>query len=83
MGAAVKVGIIGCGNIFPQYIRGCRAFEILDVVACADADLSRAQARAEEFGGGLRACSVDELLNDPEIEIVVNLTIPSAHAEIS
>ncbi|MCB9451520.1 MAG: Gfo/Idh/MocA family oxidoreductase [Anaerolineaceae bacterium] len=83
MGAAVKVGIIGCGNIFPQYIRGCRLFEILDVIACADADLSRAQARAEEFGGGLRACSVDELLNDPEIEIVVNLTIPSAHAEIS
>lgn len=83
MDGKVRVGIIGCGNIFPQYIQGCRAFEILDVVACADVDLSRAQARAAEYGGGLRACSVAELLADPAIQIVVNLTVPSVHAEIS
>lgn len=83
MDGKVRVGIIGCGNIFPQYIQGCRAFEILDVVACADVDLNRAQARAAEYGGGLRACSVAELLADPEIQIVVNLTVPSVHAEIS
>jgi predicted dehydrogenase len=78
----VKVGIVGCGNISPAYFKGCRAFSILDVVACADIDLARARARAEEFGAA-RACSVDELLADPEIEIVVNLTIPKAHAQVN
>src|SRR5690606_336020 len=77
----VKVGIIGCGNISPAYFNGCRAFDILDVVACADMDMERAAARAQEFG--VRAMSVEELLADPEIEIVVNLTIPQAHAAVS
>jgi predicted dehydrogenase len=78
----VKVGIVGCGNISPAYFKGCRAFSILDVVACSDIDQGRARARAEEFGVA-RACSVDELLADPEIEIVINLTIPKAHAQVN
>ncbi len=76
-----KVGIIGCGNIAPAYIKGCRAFRILELLSCADIDLSRAEARAEEYG--LRACTVDEMLADPEIDIVINLTVPKAHAEVS
>lgn len=82
MAAKVKVGIIGCGNIFPQYITGCRAFDILDVVAVADIDVSRAQERSKEYGIA-KAYSVDELLADPEVEIVVNLTVPQAHGEVS
>ncbi|MGQ9698698.1 MAG: Gfo/Idh/MocA family protein [Armatimonadota bacterium] len=78
----VKVGIVGCGNISPAYFRGCRFFSILDVVACSDIDMSRAEARAQEFGIP-KACTVDELLADPEIEIVVNLTVPKAHAEVA
>ncbi len=78
----VKVGIVGCGNISPAYFRGCAVFDILDVVACADIDVARAKARAEEFNIP-KACSVEELLADPEIEIVINLTIPAAHAEVS
>ncbi len=78
----IKVGIIGCGNIFNAYVKGCRAFAILDVAACADIDHSRAQAKAEELGVP-RACSVKELLADPEVQIVVNLTVPKAHAEVS
>jgi predicted dehydrogenase len=77
----VQVGIIGCGNIFNAYVKGCRAFPILDLVACADIDPARAQARATEHGP--KALSVDELINDPDIRIVVNLTIPAAHAEVS
>ena len=77
----VKVGIIGCGKISPAYFKGCRAFDILDIVACADLDQSRADARAAEFGA--RACtSDDELLAIPDIEIVVNLTWPKAHTEV-
>jgi predicted dehydrogenase len=78
----VKVGIIGCGNISPAYFKGCRAFHILDVVACADIDMARAEAKAKEFNVP-RACTVDELLADREIEIVVNLTIPKAHAAVN
>lgn len=78
----VKVGIIGCGNIFPQYIKGCRQFDILDVVACADIDVERARARATEFNID-RGCIVEELLADPAIEFVINLTIPQAHAQVS
>ncbi|GGH76224.1 putative dehydrogenase [Pullulanibacillus pueri] len=79
---SVKVGIIGCGNISAIYFKAGQTFDAFDIVACADLDVSRAQARAEEFGVA-KACSVDELLADPEIEIVVNLTIPGAHAEVA
>ncbi len=81
METRIKVGIIGVGNIFAQYIKGCRAFKILDVVGCADIDFSRAQARAEEYG--LKPYTVDAMLADPEIQLVVNLTIPAAHAPVS
>ena len=82
MADRVKVGIIGCGNISGQYFRGCAAFGILDVVACADILPERAKAQAAEFGIP-RACSVEELLADPAIGIVVNLTVPKAHAKVN
>lgn len=77
-----KVGIVGCGNISGIYFKAGTTFDILDIVACADLVLERAQARAQEFGIP-KACTVKELLADPEIEIVVNLTTPDAHAEIA
>ena len=78
----VKIGIIGTGNIFRAYIKGCRAFRILEIAACADIDLDKAKSKAAEFRVP-RACSVEELLADPEIQIAVNLTIPQAHAKVS
>jgi predicted dehydrogenase len=78
----VKVGVIGCGNISGIYLKNCTQFDILEVAACADLDLSRAQAKAQEYGIP-KATTVKELLADPEIEIVLNLTIPAAHAEIA
>jgi predicted dehydrogenase len=78
----VKVGVIGCGNISAAYFKNCKPFDILEIVACADLDVSRAKARAEEFGIP-RALSVDEILSDPEIEIIINLTIPAAHAAVN
>lgn len=77
-----KIGIIGCGSISPAYLTAGQRFEILEIAAVADAIPERAQARAAEYGIP-RACSVDELLLDPEISIVVNLTVPAAHAEVA
>jgi predicted dehydrogenase len=78
----VKVGLIGCGNISPQYSEGCRAFENLDLVACADLDVDLAKQRAEEFEVA-RGCSVDQILADPDIEIVINLTVPKVHGLVN
>ena len=78
----VKVGIIGCGNISPAYFKGCRVFGILDLVACADIDMGRAQSRAAEFNVA-RACTPEELLADPEIKIVINLTTPKIHTQVN
>ncbi|MBI2941042.1 MAG: Gfo/Idh/MocA family oxidoreductase [Chloroflexi bacterium] len=82
MTAKVKIGIVGCGTISATYLRVARTFEVLDVVACADILVERAQARAAEYGVPT-ACTVEELLADPSIEVVVNLTIPRAHGEVA
>lgn len=77
----VKAGIIGCGNISHIYLKAGQAFRILDIVACADLELERAQAQAKAYHIP-KAYTVDELLADPEIRIVINLTVPHAHADI-
>jgi len=77
-----KIGIIGCGAISGAYMSMCPKFDVLEIAACADLIMERAQARAAEFNIP-RACSVAELLADPEIAIVVNLTIPKAHFEVA
>ncbi|MFN8420728.1 MAG: Gfo/Idh/MocA family oxidoreductase [Anaerolineae bacterium] len=78
----VKIGIIGVGNISPAYIKGCSIFDILQIDACADLNMDRARAIAAEYNIP-RALTVDELLADPEIEIVLNLTIPAVHAQVT
>lgn len=81
MPAKTRVGLIGCGTISDTYFRAAQTFEILDIVACADLISASAQAKAEKYA--VQALSVEELLADPTIEIVINLTIPKAHAEIA
>ena len=76
----VRVGIVGCGNISGVYLRNCRLLEPLEPVACADVVTERSEAAAKEHG--LRACTVEELLADPAIELVINLTVPKAHAAV-
>ena len=78
----VRIGIIGCGTISGVYCKNIKQFPFLELVGCADAVPERAQARAAEFGIP-RVYSSAELLDDPEIELVVNLTIPESHAEIN
>ncbi|GAC1363783.1 MAG: Gfo/Idh/MocA family oxidoreductase [Herpetosiphon sp.] len=77
----VKVGIIGCGNISTAYLRMCKTLEILQVVAVADIVPERAseQATAHHIQ---KACLPEELLADPEVELVINLTIPGVHGTV-
>lgn len=78
----VTVGVIGCGDISKVYLRNCIAMPAMEVVACADLSRERALARAEEFGVP-RVLEVEELIEDDDIEVVLNLTVPLAHADVS
>jgi predicted dehydrogenase len=82
MTQTTNVGIVGCGNISGIYMEAGNKWDILNIVACADIDLPRAAAQAAKYGIP-KACSVEELLADPSIDIVINLTIPAAHAEVA
>ena len=79
----LRIGIIGCGNISNAYFKHAQPYaDLIQFVACADLDLGRAQAKAAEHGVG-KAYSVAELLADPEIDAVLNLTIPAAHSPVN
>lgn len=75
------VGIIGCGNISAAYMTMVPMFKGIEIRACADINHDAAKARAEEFD--IRAESIDDLLKADDIDIIVNLTIPAAHVEVS
>src|SRR5699024_882220 len=80
-GHAMRVGIVGCGVIVAQYLATFDALPDVELVAVADLDPSRARAIADGREG-VRALAVDELLADPEVDTVLNLTIPAAHPVI-
>lgn len=75
------VGIIGCGNISAAYFRLIPIFNNLKVLACTDINMDAAKVRASEFG--VQAQEIDDLLANPDIDVVVNLTIPEAHYAVS
>jgi predicted dehydrogenase len=77
----VGVGLVGAGVISDEYLRNLTSFPDLRVLRVADLDLARAAAQAEKHGVPASG-SVAELLDDPGIELVVNLTIPAAHVEV-
>jgi predicted dehydrogenase len=78
----IGVGVIGAGFISGQYLDNLTTFPDLEVLFVADIDLERAKAQAEKYsiaGSG----TVEELLAHPDIEIVVNLTIPASHVDVA
>jgi len=82
VGKPVKVGIIGCGKIAGQYLESFRRLEDVLLVAVADLDPARAQAVADAYPG-VRAVPVDALLDADDVDLVLNLTIPAAHAGVA
>lgn len=79
---ATRVGVIGCGTISRRYLECLSAFDTVELVACADLVAERAQKQAATFGVP-EACSPEELLAHDDIDVVVNLTIPAAHATVT
>jgi predicted dehydrogenase len=78
----VKVGVIGCGAISGQYLGMAKNFPMVEISAVADLDKERAKAAAEKYEIP-RVLSVNQLIKDDQVEIVLNLTIPKAHVPIA
>jgi predicted dehydrogenase len=76
-----RVGIVGCGVISKQYARSADAFDSFRIVACADAESASAERLAADHN--LLSATLDELLSSPEIDVVLNLTPPLAHVDIT
>jgi len=76
-----NIGLIGCGNIAETYFRSQEYFNNIKFVACADINMETAKKMAEEYN--IKCLSVHEILNDNNVDIILNLTIPQAHYEIS
>lgn len=81
MARKLGVGVIGCGNISKTYFARAPEFRGIEMRACADINMDAAKARAKEFK--LRAETVEDLLKAKDIDIVVNLTVPAVHYEVS
>jgi len=77
-----RVGLIGCGRISDVYLTNLARFEETEVVACASLDRAESAQKAAKFGIP-RSCEPEEIFADPDIDAVLNLTIPAAHAEIT
>ena len=78
----LKTGIIGCGNISGVYLENCtKHFKVLEIDAVADLIPERARAKAAEYGVP-RVLTVEEMLGDPQIELVINLTVPVVHGDL-
>ena len=77
----VVIGIIGCGNISDAYLTGAGRSKLVRVKSVADLRPEAAAAQAKKYG--VQAVSIDALLGDAEVEIIINLTVPLAHAAVS
>ena len=82
MGKPHGIGIVGLGVISAQYLDTLVGLDTVRIVAAADLDPARARAIAGRVPG-CRALSVDELVADPEVQTVLNLTVPAAHASVA
>lgn len=78
----LRVGLIGTGRISDIYLRTCAKFPEVQVVACGSLNMEEARAKAAEHNIP-RVATPDDILADPDIDCILNLTIPAAHAEIS
>ena len=77
MNKIFNVGLIGCGHIAETYFRAHKYFNNFRIVKCADINKKAAENCAKTYK--IESVSVNEILKDKEIKIILNLTIPTAH----
>ncbi len=78
----VGIAIVGCGNISDQYLTNLIRFPDVTVLACADVDAKRAAAQAAKYGAP-QSGDLASVLALPEVDLIVNLTIPAVHASVA
>ncbi|RYG47222.1 gfo/Idh/MocA family oxidoreductase, partial [bacterium] len=81
MASPLRIGIVGVGNISGIYLQNLGRYAATEIVAVADLDEARAKDVAER-NGIPTSSSPDELLANPDVELVLNLTIPKAHGSV-
>jgi len=79
---ALRVGVVGCGNISDRYFESGKRFDAFEIVACADLIREQAEAKAKVHGIAV-VQTPEELLSSPDIDIVLNITVPKAHASVA
>jgi predicted dehydrogenase len=80
METKTDIAIVGCGNISDIYLKNCLAFG-LNIVACSDLDMPRAKAKAAQYGVSAQALA--DVLTNPSVQLIINLTPPSVHSDVS
>lgn len=82
MNNPVRIAVVGCGNISDIYFQNLNRSHTINMIACADLDLARAQATASKYGLP-KSGSLEDVLHDPKVELILNLTTPEAHASVA
>ena len=78
-----NVGVIGCGNISDIYLTNAQWLNNIEVVGVTDLRMEMAQAQAEKYSIATVYDSVDEMLADSNIDLVLNITHPAAHGDVA
>jgi predicted dehydrogenase len=81
VGSPHRIGIVGLGVISRAYLETLVPSPEVEITAVADLDRGRSEAVADTLPAA-RALGVDELVSSPDVDVVLNLTTPAAHAEV-
>lgn len=77
----LRVGVVGCGNISPAYLENAKRMSAIDIVACTDLIADRSGIRAADFG--VRQMFGEEIYESTDVDIILNITTPDAHASVA
>ena len=81
MNKVFKVGLVGCGHISETYFRAEKYFNNIKIIKCADLNTETAKICAKE--NNIEFSDLEKIFDDKDTEIILNLTIPKAHFEVS
>ncbi|MFI6080764.1 Gfo/Idh/MocA family protein [Streptomyces sp. NPDC051217] len=83
MGEPLRVGMVGAGKISGEYLKTLERLDDVRLTAVTDLDTERAESVAARIPGVAVVASVAELVARPDVDAVLNLTLPAVHAEVA